>query len=159
LRHPHRVEADAVGELQLLERLLEQRELGVRPPGPRQRVLAEQGNPHTAGGSRRSRARVNDVARPICPALASAVVEAVERSSERSAMGTIAGGVEAPHTPYFPVRAREDSPLGADLRRLFGVIESSVAELDPDVLVIFSSDHFHTFFVDLPIFSVGVAKS
>src|SRR3954452_16002197 len=42
--------------------------------------------------------------------------------------------------------------------RLFAAVRAHVDEIDPDVFVLFDTDHFHHWFFDkLPAFAVGVA--
>lgn len=64
-----------------------------------------------------------------------------------------------PHTPLFPMQvAREgpDSPTG----KLFAEVRRHLEGLEPEVLVVFDSDHLNTFFLyNLPTFAVGVAES
>jgi aromatic ring-opening dioxygenase catalytic subunit (LigB family) len=74
-------------------------------------------------------------------------------------MGKIVGAFGVPHYPRFPLMARENTPLASEIERLYGEVAGHLRELEPDVLVIFSSDHFQTFVADIPIFSIGVAES
>jgi protocatechuate 4,5-dioxygenase beta chain len=74
-------------------------------------------------------------------------------------MGRIVGAFGVPHTPRFPLQALESTPLGSEVNRLYGEVASRLAQLGPDVLVVISTDHFNTFFTDLPIFCIGVAES
>lgn len=74
-------------------------------------------------------------------------------------MAQVVGAFGVPHTPMYPLQAREDTPLGHEIGRLYGEVATRLSELAPDVLVVFSTDHFHTFFADLPIFAIGIAES
>lgn len=70
------------------------------------------------------------------------------------------GAVGVPHNPHFPRIAAGDGPMAADLRRLYGEAARHVRELEPDVLIFFTSDHYNIFFISsVPIFSIGVAES
>jgi hypothetical protein len=72
-------------------------------------------------------------------------------------MAEIVGAFATPHMPGSPGLA-EQHP-GSDTAQLFGAVRSHVREVDPDVLVVFDTDHFATFFYDnMPTFAVGVAE-
>lgn len=72
-------------------------------------------------------------------------------------MPVIVGAVGVPHTPFFPLAARADDTLGADLRRLYGEAAAQLGEMRPDGLILFTSDHYNLFFVEsIPIFSIGM---
>ncbi len=77
-------------------------------------------------------------------------------------MVEVVGGVGVPHTPHFPriVDQREPPGLAREIARLYGEVARQLRALDPDVLVVFTADHYNTFFVSsLPVFSIGVAPS
>ena len=63
-----------------------------------------------------------------------------------------------PHTPFYPLWAREDNPKGHEITRLYGEVAERVAAVGADALVIVSTDHFHTFFTDIPTFAIGTAE-
>jgi aromatic ring-opening dioxygenase catalytic subunit (LigB family) len=72
-------------------------------------------------------------------------------------MAEIVAAFGVPHTPNFPALVAKQGP---DCRtaRLFAEIASRLAAARPDVLVIYTDDHFNTFFLDnFPIFAIGVA--
>lgn len=72
----------------------------------------------------------------------------------------IVGGVGVPHTPHFPRLVQQGDPLGREVDRLFSAVRRHLRELRPDVLVLFTSDHYNIFFAEsIPIFSVGVAEA
>jgi hypothetical protein len=61
-----------------------------------------------------------------------------------------------PHTPFFPARVAEEGP-GSHTGKLFALARDSLAAAKPDVIVIFDTDHYNTFFFDnFPIFAIGI---
>ena len=71
-------------------------------------------------------------------------------------MGTIVGAFGVPHMPTAPGQCEADRE--SLVARSFAAVRAWVDEIDPDVLVIFDTDHFHHWFYDrLPAFAVGVA--
>jgi aromatic ring-opening dioxygenase catalytic subunit (LigB family) len=75
-------------------------------------------------------------------------------------MGEIVGGVGVPHTPHFPGIVDRGEPLAAELRRLYGTVAGHLSDMNPDVIIFFTCDHYNIFFVEsLPIFSIGVAPA
>lgn len=72
-------------------------------------------------------------------------------------MGTIVGGVGVPHTPIFPEMVAREGPE-SETGQLYAAVAAQLHALQPDVVVVFDSDHLNTFFLDnLPTFCVGVA--
>ena len=72
-------------------------------------------------------------------------------------MATIVGGVGVPHTPMFPEMVAREGPQ-SETGQLFAAVADQLDALEPDVLVVFDSDHLNTFFLDnLPTFCVGVS--
>jgi Catalytic LigB subunit of aromatic ring-opening dioxygenase len=73
-------------------------------------------------------------------------------------MGEIVAAFGAPHTPHFPDLVARLGPE-CETARLYRQLAQSVSEVQPDVLIVFDSDHLNTFFFDnLPTFSVGAAE-
>ncbi len=73
-------------------------------------------------------------------------------------MATIVGAFGVPHMPTSPgdCASNPDSLVS----RGFASVRGHVDDIDPDVLVVFDTDHFHHWFYDrLPAFAVGVAVS
>lgn len=73
-------------------------------------------------------------------------------------MAEIVGAFGVPHMPTAPGEAVR---LGArsETAQLYAGVREHVDAVDPDVLVVFDTDHFAFFFYDkLPTFSVGVAS-
>jgi aromatic ring-opening dioxygenase catalytic subunit (LigB family) len=74
-------------------------------------------------------------------------------------MAQIVAGFGVPHTPVFPFFVKRDGP-DCETAKLFAAQKEQLAAARPDVIVMFDTDHFNTFFFDnLPIFAVGVDKS
>jgi len=72
-------------------------------------------------------------------------------------MAEIVGAFGVPHMPGSPGQVAKD-PNG-DTGRLFHAVRKHVDEVNPDVLIIFDTDHFATFFYNnMPTFAVGVAE-
>src|ERR687895_2245502 len=73
-------------------------------------------------------------------------------------MAEIVAAVGVPHTPSAPSEVAREGP-SCETAQLFDAVASHLAAVEPDVLVIFDSDHLNTFFLDnLPLLSVGVAE-
>jgi protocatechuate 4,5-dioxygenase beta chain len=74
-------------------------------------------------------------------------------------MAEIVGAFGTPHMPNSPgqvVREGERSEVG----QLFGAVREHVDAVNPDVLVVFDTDHFAMWFYDrLPTFAIGVAET
>lgn len=73
-------------------------------------------------------------------------------------MGELVGAFGVPHHPNFPALAAEDTSFARSLRRLYGEVEKRLASVEPDVLLIFSSDHLNHYFAEVPTFGIGVAE-
>jgi protocatechuate 4,5-dioxygenase beta chain len=69
-------------------------------------------------------------------------------------MAKIVAGFGVPHNPGNPEAVRKGA---TEIGALYGKIAEEVRRAELDALVVFSSDHMNTFFLDnLPIFAVGV---
>ena len=74
-------------------------------------------------------------------------------------MAEIVAAFGVPHTPMFPSIAARLGPEW-ETSKLFAEVARQLEAVQPDVLVIFDSDHLNTFFLNnMPIFSVGVADT
>lgn len=74
-------------------------------------------------------------------------------------MAEIVAGIAVPHDPAYPARAKREGPEG-EIAKLFGEVLHRLQALRPDVLVVFTNDHFNTFFFDnFPTFAIGVAET
>jgi aromatic ring-opening dioxygenase catalytic subunit (LigB family) len=74
-------------------------------------------------------------------------------------MAEIVAAFGLPHTPSFPALVAKQ---GADCRtaKLYAEIATHLRAAAPDVLVIYTDDHFNTFFLDnFPTFAIGVAEA
>ena len=71
-------------------------------------------------------------------------------------MATIVGAFGVPHMPTSPGDCAADPE--SLVARAFAAVRAHVDDIDPDVLLVFDTDHFHHWFYDrLPAFAVGVA--
>jgi aromatic ring-opening dioxygenase catalytic subunit (LigB family) len=69
-----------------------------------------------------------------------------------------AGGV--PHNPFFPPMIEAGGAFADELRRLYGAVGQRLLDSRPDVIVVFTTDHYNAFFeVSVPIFSICTADS
>lgn len=74
-------------------------------------------------------------------------------------MAEIVAAFGVPHTPAFPALVARQGP-DCEVARLYGEVAKHLEAVAPDVLVLFDSDHFNTFFFDnLPTFLVGVTDT
>jgi protocatechuate 4,5-dioxygenase beta chain len=74
-------------------------------------------------------------------------------------MSTVVAGFGVPHTPAFPALVKHERGPWREVAELYDAVAGRIADARLDALVIFSSDHFNTFFFDcFPTFAVGVAE-
>ncbi len=74
-------------------------------------------------------------------------------------MAEIVAGFGIPHTPNFPALVARQGPQ-CEVARLYAAVAEHVAAVAPDALVIFTDDHFNTFFLDnFPTFAIGIAAA
>ena len=72
-------------------------------------------------------------------------------------MAQMVGCFGVPHMPNTPLEAEREP--GNPVAKLFGAVREHLDALDPDVLIVIDTDHFHTWFYDrMPTFAVGVAE-
>jgi aromatic ring-opening dioxygenase catalytic subunit (LigB family) len=72
-------------------------------------------------------------------------------------MAEIVAAFGVPHTPNFPDLVTKQGP-DCQTARLYAEVAKHLRAVRPDVLVIYTDDHFNTFFFDnFPIFAIGVA--
>ena len=73
-------------------------------------------------------------------------------------MSTVVAGFGVPHTPAFPALVKHERGPWREVAGLYDAVADRIADARLDALVIFSSDHFNTFFLDcFPTFAIGVA--
>jgi len=73
-------------------------------------------------------------------------------------MAEIVGAFATPHMPNSP-RQVEREGAGSEVGQLFQAVRDHVEAVDPDVLIVFDTDHFAMWFYDrLPTFAIGVAE-
>lgn len=71
-------------------------------------------------------------------------------------MAEIVCAFGVPHTPVFPTLARKEGPDGP-IERLYRAVREQIEAVQPDVLVVYDSDHVNTFFFNnWPTFAIGV---
>jgi aromatic ring-opening dioxygenase catalytic subunit (LigB family) len=76
-----------------------------------------------------------------------------------SEMAEIVGGFGMPHNPGAPALAAREGPQ-CETARFYAEMAKSIEAVSPDVLVIFTDDHFNTFFLDnFPTFAIGIADA
>jgi protocatechuate 4,5-dioxygenase beta chain len=74
-------------------------------------------------------------------------------------MAEIVAAFGVPHAPNFPALVAREGP-DCEVARLYAEVAKQVAAAAPDVLIIFTDDHFNTFFLDnFPTFAVGIAEA
>jgi hypothetical protein len=72
-------------------------------------------------------------------------------------MAEIVAAFGVPHTPSFPALVAKQGP-DCQTAKLYAEVASHLRTARPDVLVIYTDDHFNTFFLDnFPTFAIGVA--
>ncbi len=71
-------------------------------------------------------------------------------------MAKIVAGLGAPHSPNLPSVVLRNPDFIEN--KLYAKLRAHLESVDADVLLIFSNDHFNTFFLDnFPLFAVGAA--
>jgi hypothetical protein len=74
-------------------------------------------------------------------------------------MAEIVAGIAVPHDPSYPARAKKEGPDG-EIAKLYSEVLHYLQAARPDVLVVFTNDHFNAFFFDnFPTFAIGVAEA
>jgi len=74
-------------------------------------------------------------------------------------MAEIVAAFGVPHAPAFPAQVAREGP-NCETARLYAQVAEHVAAVAPDVLIVFTDDHFNTFFLDnFPTFAIGVADT
>src|SRR5580698_2221413 len=74
-------------------------------------------------------------------------------------MAEIVAGIGLPHTPASPALVAREGPQ-CETARFYAEVAKQLEAVKPDVLVIFTDDHFNTFFLDnFPTFAIGIAET
>jgi hypothetical protein len=74
-------------------------------------------------------------------------------------MAEIVAGIGLPHTPASPALVAREGPQ-CETARFYAEVAKELEAVKPDVLVIFTDDHFNTFFLDnFPTFAIGIADA
>ncbi|MEN3308437.1 MAG: hypothetical protein V7603_4639 [Micromonosporaceae bacterium] len=75
-------------------------------------------------------------------------------------MAQIVGAFGVPHNPHFPaLAATADTPLADEVRRMYGGVVRHLAAVGPDAIIFFTSDHYNSFWRQIPIFAIGAAPA
>jgi protocatechuate 4,5-dioxygenase beta chain len=75
-------------------------------------------------------------------------------------MAEIVGAFGVPHNPHFPLWVADGAPAAAEIERMYAGVAARLREVRPDVLLVFTADHYNMFFETcVPIFAVGVAET
>src|SRR5580704_6508581 len=74
-------------------------------------------------------------------------------------MAEIVAGIGLPHTPASPALVAREGPQ-CETARFYAEVAKQLEAVKPDVLIIFTDDHFNTFFLDnFPTFAIGIADA
>ena len=74
-------------------------------------------------------------------------------------MAEIVAGIGLPHTPGSPALVAREGPQ-CETARFYAEVAKHLDAVKPDVLVIFTDDHFNTFFLDnFPTFAIGIDET
>jgi hypothetical protein len=74
-------------------------------------------------------------------------------------MAEIVAGFGMPHNPGSPALVLRDGPQ-CETARFYAETAREIAAAAPDVLLIFTDDHFNTFFLDnFPTFAIGIGEA
>jgi len=74
-------------------------------------------------------------------------------------MAEIVAGFGMPHNPGSPALAAREGPQG-ETARCYAEMAKHLEAVAPDVLLVFTDDHFNTFFLDnFPTFAIGIAEA
>ena len=71
-------------------------------------------------------------------------------------MAQVVAAYGLPHTPFFPSKVEQEGP-SSPTGLMFGKARDSLKLAQPDVILIFDTDHYNTFFFDnFPILAIGL---
>lgn len=71
-------------------------------------------------------------------------------------MAKIVAAYGLPHTPFFPSKAAEEGPQ-SPTGLMFAKARESLIAAKPDIILLFDTDHYNTFFFDnFPILAIGI---
>jgi aromatic ring-opening dioxygenase catalytic subunit (LigB family) len=74
-------------------------------------------------------------------------------------MAQIVAGYGMPHNPGAPALVAREGPH-CETARFYAEIAKDIEAVAPDVLIVFTDDHFNTFFLDnFPTFAIGIAEA
>jgi aromatic ring-opening dioxygenase catalytic subunit (LigB family) len=71
-------------------------------------------------------------------------------------MAEIVFAAGVPHNPFFPPAVDAGAPAGPEIERLYGAVGERLVAAAPDVIIVFTTDHYNAFFeLSVPIFSIA----
>lgn len=71
-------------------------------------------------------------------------------------MAKVVAAYGLPHTPFYPSQVIEEGP-SSPTGQMFARARESLVAAKPDVIVVFDTDHYNTFFFDnFPILAIGI---
>jgi gallate dioxygenase len=74
-------------------------------------------------------------------------------------MAEIVAAFGVPHTPQYPKLVEREGPE-CMVARMYGAVRENLVAVQPDIILVFDSDHINTFFFDnWPTFAVGAAPA
>lgn len=74
-------------------------------------------------------------------------------------MASVVAAYALPHTPFFPSKVEQEGPQ-SPTAQYFAAARDSLAAAKPDLIVIFDTDHYNTFFFDnFPVLAIGIDES
>jgi aromatic ring-opening dioxygenase catalytic subunit (LigB family) len=74
-------------------------------------------------------------------------------------MAEIVAGFGMPHNPGSPALVLRDGPQ-CETARFYAEMAQALTAVAPDALIVFTDDHFNTFFLDnFPTFAIGIAEA
>ena len=74
-------------------------------------------------------------------------------------MAEIVGALGVPHNPFVALALARGDESAGEARRLYGALASELRAMNPDTIVIVTTDHYNLFFeVSVPIFAIGIAE-
>lgn len=74
-------------------------------------------------------------------------------------MAEIVAGIGLPHNPGSPAFVAKEGP-GCETARFYRTLADHLVAAKPDALIVFSNDHFNTFFLNnFPTFAIGITDA
>src|SRR5579863_6947259 len=74
-------------------------------------------------------------------------------------MAEIVGALGVPHNPFVALALAQGDESAGEARRLYGALAGELRAMNPDTIVIVTTDHYNLFFeISVPIFAIGIAE-